>query len=126
MFGRTSVFDSDAALALGIRSCATRPALGYDKDVQSLFVTIRRLVLSGRYIVGQHAAERLEERGVLEWQIVDGIGMGRCLAERKDAHPNAVVEVAQVLADGTGVVAVWSYIESADIAKLVTVYFHPR
>ena len=38
-----------------------------------LFVTIKRLVASERYVVSQHAAERLEERGVLEWQVVEGI-----------------------------------------------------
>jgi hypothetical protein len=34
--------------------------------VPQLFETIRSLVAGGRYVVGQHAAERLDERGVLE------------------------------------------------------------
>lgn len=88
-----------------------------------LFNTIRRLVTDGRYVVGQHAVERLDERGILEWQIVDGIDEAILLAEHLDDRPNPAVETRQVLADGTDVKAVWSHIVSADIAKLVTVHF---
>jgi hypothetical protein len=91
--------------------------------VATLFETIRELVGAGRYVVGQHAAERLDERGVLEWQIVDGIESGRQLSERPDDLPNPAVEVEEVLADGTEVKAVWSYIVRANLAKLVTVHF---
>jgi hypothetical protein len=34
---------------------------------------IRKLVSENKYIVGQHAAERLEERGIMEWQAVEGV-----------------------------------------------------
>jgi hypothetical protein len=68
-------------------------------------------------------AERLDERGVLEWQIVDGIDDGELIVERPDASPNPAVEVRQTLADGVEVKAVWSYLISADVAKLVTVHF---
>jgi hypothetical protein len=88
-----------------------------------LFDTIRALVLGGRYLVGQHAAERLDERGVLEWQVVDGIEHGSPLREDPQAVPNPAVEVHQVLADGTEVKAVWSHVISMDVAKLVTVHF---
>lgn len=88
-----------------------------------LFETIRAAVTQGRYVIGQHATERLDERGVLEWQIVDGIETGTLLAERPDDVPNPAVEVRQSLADGTEVKAVWSYIVSAGVAKLVTVHF---
>jgi len=71
--------------------------------VGRLFETIRQLVADGRYVIGQHAAERLDERGVLEWQVVDGIEEGLLLAERPDALPNPAVEVYQSLADGTDV-----------------------
>jgi hypothetical protein len=37
--------------------------------------------------------------------------------------PNPLVEVGQVLADGTDIKAVWSYIVTAGVAKLVTVHF---
>ena len=39
-----------------------------------LFLTIQQLVADDRYVVGQHAAERLEERGIMEWQAVAGLG----------------------------------------------------
>ncbi len=89
----------------------------------TLFETIRELVGTGWYVVGQHAAERLDERGILEWQIVDGIDSGRLLVERPDDLPNPAVEVAQALADGAEIKAVWSYIQRANLAKLVTVHF---
>jgi hypothetical protein len=53
-----------------------------------LFNTIRALVAEGRYVVGQHAAERLDERGALEWQVVDGIENGALMAEWPNANPN--------------------------------------
>lgn len=89
----------------------------------ALFEEIRALVLSGRYVVGQHAAERLEERGILEWQVVDGIETARLLIERPDDVPNPSIESLQALADGTEFKAVWSKIRSAGVAKLVTVHF---
>ncbi len=88
-----------------------------------LFQTIRDLVLAGRYVVGQHAAERLDERGVLEWQVVDGIEQGVLLSENPERLPNPTVEVRQSLADGTEVKAVWSHMVLVDVAKLVTVHF---
>jgi hypothetical protein len=91
--------------------------------VPTLFETIRELVITGRYVVGQHAAERLDERGILEWQVVDGIESGRLLLERPNDLPNPLIEVEQVLADGVEVKAVWSHVVQADIAKLVTVHF---
>jgi hypothetical protein len=91
--------------------------------VGQLFETIRSHVIHGRYIIGQHAAERLEERGVLEWQVVDGVEDGIVVAERPNAMPNPAVEVRQTLADGSDVKTVWSLLVSADVAKLVTVHF---
>lgn len=88
-----------------------------------LFETIRSLVAAGRYVVGQHAAERLEDRGVLEWQVVDGVERGTLIVERPNAHPNPAVEIRQTLADGSEVKAVWSHLEAANTAKLVTVHF---
>jgi hypothetical protein len=79
--------------------------------------------MSGRYVIGQHAAERLEERGILEWQVVDGIERGAVIAEHPDALPNPSAEVRQTLANGTEIKAVWSHMISVDVAKLVTVHF---
>lgn len=89
----------------------------------ALFVKIRQLVLGGRYLIGQHAAERLEQRGILEWQIVDGIESGTLIAEEPNDVPNPSVEVHQLLADATPVKAVWSLLISMDVSKLVTVHF---
>ena len=88
-----------------------------------LFDSIGKAVLQGRYVVSQHAAERLEVRGVLEWQVVDGIEHAQLLTERPNDQPNPSIEVEQVLADGTRIKVIWSHIISVDIAKLVTVHY---
>jgi hypothetical protein len=51
----------------------------------ALFDIIRQLVSEEKYLIGQHAAERLEERGIMEWQAVAGLddgGVGVGEAER--------------------------------------------
>jgi hypothetical protein len=88
-----------------------------------LFEKIQSLVNQERYVIAQHAAERLEERGILEWQVVDGVETGSLIIERTKTLPNPAVEILEILADGTQVKAVWSHIISADVAKLVTVHF---
>jgi hypothetical protein len=91
--------------------------------VGKLFQTIRELVRQDRYIIGEHAAERLEERGIIEWDAVDGLEDGALLAERPNAKPNPAVEVGELLPDGTEFKAVWSHLRQANVAKLVTVHF---
>lgn len=91
-----------------------------------LFDTIRRLVAAEMYIVGEHASERLEERGILEWQAVSGLDEGELIAERPNAKPNPAVEVRESLSDGTEFKAVWSYLRQSGVAKLVTVHFFDR
>jgi hypothetical protein len=91
-----------------------------------LFDTIRQLVAEEKYLVGLHAAERLEERGIMEWQAVAGLDDGELLAERPDAEPNPTVEVGETLPDGTEFKAVWSYLAQSGVAKLVTVHFFDR
>ena len=88
-----------------------------------IYDQIRALVDQGNYVVGGHAAERLEERGILEWQAVVGIEEGVLLVERPDAVPNPVVEVRETLPDGTEFKAVWSLLGQSGVAKLVTVHF---
>ena len=41
--------------------------------MEKLFDTIRRLVAEDKYVVGEHAVQRLEDRGILEWQAVVGL-----------------------------------------------------
>jgi hypothetical protein len=88
-----------------------------------LFRTIPRLVAEQRYLVGEHAAERLEQRGIMEWQAVAGLENGRLLTERPKASPNPVVEVEQTLPNATEFKAVWSCLQRTRLAKLVTVHF---
>jgi len=88
-----------------------------------LFETIRRLVAEEKYVVGEHASQRLEERWILEWQAVAGLAEGLLTAERPDARPNPAVEVRQTLPDGTEFKAVWSFLRQSGVAKLVTVHF---
>lgn len=84
---------------------------------------IKHLVMTDRYIVGAHAVERLDERHVLEWQIVHGIDAATILRERLHDRPNPSIELEQVLADGTSVKVIWSHVTALDVAKLVTVHF---
>ena len=81
------------------------------------------MVAEERYIIGEHASERLEERGIMEWQVVAGVEDGELIAERLDAMPNPAVEVRESLPDGTEYKAVWSHLPQTGVAKLVTVHF---
>jgi hypothetical protein len=91
-----------------------------------LFDTIRHLVSEEKYVVGEHASERLEERGIMEWQAVAGLADGELIAERPDAAPNPAVEVRESLPDGTEIKAVWSYLGQSGVAKLVTVHYFDK
>jgi hypothetical protein len=75
------------------------------------------------YVIGEHAAERLEERGIMEWQAVEGLKDSELIKERPDAEPNPVIEVSELLPDGTEFKAVWSHLGRANVAKLVAVHF---
>jgi uncharacterized protein DUF4258 len=91
-----------------------------------LFETIRQLIEDEKYIIGQHATERLEERGIMEWQVVAGISEGTLIVEVPDARPNPTVEIRESLPDGTEFKAVWSLLRQSGVAKLVTVHFFDR
>jgi hypothetical protein len=88
-----------------------------------LFATIRQLIAEDKYIIGDHASERLEERGIMEWQAVAGIDDGELIVERPREQPNPVVEVLETLPDGTEFKAVWSHLRQSGVAKLVIVHF---
>ena len=47
-----------------------------------LFRTIQQLVAEEKYVVGEHASERLEERGIMEWQAVAALADGELMAEK--------------------------------------------
>lgn len=88
-----------------------------------LFNTVRQLVADEKYVVGHHASERLEERGIMEWQAVAALADGELIVERPGATPNPAVEVRECLPDGTEFKAVWSHLRQSGVAKLVTVHF---
>ncbi len=91
-----------------------------------LFNTIRKLVADEKYVVGEHASERLEERGIMEWQAVAAMRDGELIAEKPRSKPNPTVEVRESLPDGTEFKAVWSHLRQRGTAKLVTVHFFDR
>lgn len=91
-----------------------------------LFSTIRRLVVAGRYIIREHASERLEERGIMEWQVAVGLENGDLVSERPNTKLHPKVGVHQLLEGGVEVEVVWSYPRQSQVAKLVTVYFIRR
>ena len=91
-----------------------------------LLDTIQQLVAEENYVIGEHASERLEERGIMEWQVVAGLEDAELIVERPDATPNPAVEVREFLPDGTDFKAVWSHLRQSRVAKLVTVHFFDR
>jgi hypothetical protein len=92
----------------------------------ALFDAIREAVDEGRYLVTKHGAERLRQRGIPMWQVVDGLPGGVPLAERPDDLPFPSVEVREMLPDGTEIKAVWSFVPAAAVAQLVTVHHFDR
>jgi hypothetical protein len=46
-----------------------------------LFDVIRGAVSADRYLIGQDAAERLDERGIPDWQVVESLAHGTLLRE---------------------------------------------
>jgi hypothetical protein len=101
-----------------------RPSFGEKVAMMGqLFADVRKLVAEDKYVVGKHAAERLEERGIMEWLVVAGVDEGELIVERPDASPNPAVEVRETLPDCTEFKAVWSHLRQSGVAKLVTVHF---
>ena len=88
-----------------------------------LFDKLRELVAADQYLVGEHASERLEERGVMEWQVLATFGEWQLMEERPRAKPNPAVEVRATLPDGTDFKVVWPILRVSNVAKLVTVHF---
>ncbi len=87
-----------------------------------LFENIKQAVRQERYVVSDHADERLRERKIELWQVVGGVEDGKLLMERPNETPLPVVEVEQLLADGTSVKVVWGWWQADNVAKLITVH----
>jgi hypothetical protein len=63
---------------------------------------------------------------MMEWQVVAGLADGQLIRERPRSQPNPVVEVREMLPEGTEVMAVWAYLAGSNAGKLVTVHFFDR
>ena len=92
------------------------------RRMAKLFELVREMVADNKYVIGQHAVERLED-AVMEWQIVAGFADASLIAERPDAVPNPAVELLELLPDGTEIKAVSSRLRQSGVVKLVTVHF---
>ena len=93
-----------------------------NQTVPQLFDEIRRLVAEGHYLIGDHAWERLLERGIMEWQIIAGMAEARLITERPLARPNPIVEMRLPLPNGDDCKVVWSLLRREGVAKLVTAH----
>lgn len=88
-----------------------------------LHIDILGAIAADRYVIGVHADGRLRERRIPAWQVIASANEGGLLLERADARPNPVVEIEQILPDGTTVKVVWAWLMPDRTAKLVTVHF---
>ena len=88
-----------------------------------LFDQIRDAVAQDRFVVGNHADDRMRERGIELWQLTAELDEAVLVEERPADLPNPTIAVEQNLADGTPVRVVRAWIEHLAIAKLVTVHF---
>ena len=70
-----------------------------------LFDTIRQLVAEEKHVVGEHASERLEERGIMEWQVVAAVAAGGLAPAPtlRDHKSRAVCNIAHPAAGSVGV-----------------------
>jgi len=59
----------------------------------------------------------------MDWQAVAGMDDGLCIVENPNREPNPTIEVEETMPDGTEFKAVWAYLKTSDVAKLVTVHF---
>lgn len=88
-----------------------------------LWREIRGRLKQDLFRVSLHAQERLAERRVELWQILDGVEDAEVLEERPASRPHPSVVVRQILADGTEVRVVWSFSARLKDAALVTCFF---
>lgn len=80
-------------------------------------------IRADNFVVSWQADERCEEIGITAWQLVAKIDDADLVRERPRSKPNPSVVLRQVLADGSGVEAIWAWLAESKRAMLVTVYF---
>jgi hypothetical protein len=91
--------------------------------MKSLYDTISRAIARDDVAFSVHADERLRQRGIVRWQVIEGFRDGELISGHPDAQPNPKIAVRQVLADGSEVIAIWGFVASIRCAKLITVFF---
>ncbi len=91
--------------------------------MKSPYDKIKAAIDREKIVFSIHADNRLRERGVVRWQIVEGFTLGELIQSHPASQPDPKILVKQLLADGSEVIAVWVFVESIRCAKLVTVYF---
>jgi hypothetical protein len=91
--------------------------------VPPLARSILSSIEQGRYLVTDHADERLRERGILLWQVLEGVGRPICTFDDPGATPFPKSEIDFYLVDGTRVRSVWSWSRASGTARLVTIHF---
>ncbi len=84
---------------------------------------IRAAIRRDKVVFSVHADNRLQQRRIVRWQVVEGFEAGELLQAYISNKPNPKILLRQTLADGSQAVAVWAFVESIACAKLVTVYF---
>ncbi len=89
----------------------------------TLFDEIRDAVDDERFIVGNHADERLRQRRIELWQVLAELDEAILVEERPLDAPNPSIVLEQSLPDGTEIRVVWAWIARSRLAKLVTVHF---
>ena len=91
-----------------------------------LFERIRRAVREERIVFTVHADNRLHERNVERWHLIESFETGHVIQSHRSARPDPKLVVEQMIPSGETVIAVWGYVKSIRKAKLITVYFERK
>lgn len=91
-----------------------------------LAVEILAAIRDEHYVFSVHAAQRLRQRRIKDWQVIAGLNEATLIREKPNGLPNPTVEFDQMLPDGVEIKSVWSWIAARSVAKLVTVHFYDR
>jgi Domain of unknown function (DUF4258) len=91
-----------------------------------LFDKIIEAVQQERFVVSNHADDRLRERKIVVWQVISEIDHAIIVEERPHDTPFPSAIVEQFLPDGTPIRVVWSWDEPHQLARLVTVHLIDR
>ena len=91
-----------------------------------LYKLIHQAVESERIVFTVHADNRLLERRICRWQLIEGLAEGEVIQSHSSSKGNPKLVVRQTLPSGEDVVTVWGFLKSTRQARLITVYFPRR